>query len=555
MRSSYLRPVTAPDGRQAAARRLAARPLLILLILSAALFASAESVRYGDAPSYANDIRSGALIEAGHLVWRPLGYAVSSSLGWARTNSETLWVLQFLCLGASVLSVLAIYRLVKPIYGEPAAFLAAMLHAVSNGFWAYSFSGCSYSLSMLLSILSLRLALDQEKNLAVSSRALWAGLCAGLSALAWAVQVLAAPAIWLALLLGPANGRKTMKTTVATTACLASGYLVAFFLPLLVAYFLHRELVGCGGPEEAAHAGMGAWLSCSRHGIAVKFGGVQIFRVAMGWAQSILSISDLNSRLRLWLFHETDFPWTPWIAVLGACYAVLASGIYLLVRGYDGLDRSRRRLLFAAAVAVAINLLFAAVWQGTDLERYFPSWPFQLLIFAQVVSLLSRRWTPFLVGVVGTVLLVLVGTINWIGTFVPLLGRDSYRQAWLSELHRVAGANDLVVVFRQSNSIIQAPHDPSLPKIDNVANEIVMRANTWRARETGKIRATLLRGGKVFLTDALFGIGNTPRDGWSFKEFPSPSPQELQEVFLPFKSDRLAFELKGEKLWVGKSPN
>lgn len=49
-----------------------------------------------------------------------------------------------------------------------------------------------------------------------------------------------------------------------------------------------------------------------------------------------------------------------------------------------------------------------------------------------------------------------------------------------------------------------------------------------------------------------FGTDQSARDGWSFKEYPSPSPLEIQGVFLPFKSDTVAFTAAGERVWLGR---
>jgi hypothetical protein len=87
-----------------------------------------------------------------------------------------------------------------------------------------------------------------------------------------------------------------------------------------------------------------------------------------------------------------------------------------------------------------------------------------------------------------------------------------------------------------------------MPKIDNVSNEIVMRGDGWRDAEIRNIAATRQRGGRVFLADSLFGVDTSPRNGWSFKEYPTPSPMELRSTFLPYKSDRVAFVAAGERV-------
>jgi hypothetical protein len=525
--------------------------LLVLLVLSTALFVRSESVRYGDGPIYTLDILHGSLIEPGHLVWRPLGSLSSHLLGMMQSSSQTLWVLQFLCVATSVLAVLAIYLLLRALFRPTPAFLGALLFLLSNGFWVYSFTGSSYGLSVLLCALSLRLAIKPPEALRRLPQALLVGVACGLATASWAIQVIVAPSLWLVLLLGPADNRRSLRSAGTMTAALAAGFLAAFVVPLLIGYTLSTtNAPECGDVVGAMRPSFAVWLSCTQHHIPAHFGLASVLRMLMGWPQSIVSIGDLNYQLRLWLFHESAFPLTPWLAVLAVWYAALAAALLVLARHFRSLDRPRQGVLLAALLALVVNLLFAIAWQGTDLERYLPSLPFQLLIFAQVIELQRAHWGSATVLAGGMLVLLIVGLVNWTGTFAPVLARDSYRQAWVDALHQATGPNDLVVLFGPRARVIALPHDPTLPKIDNVSNEIVQRAESWRARELHDIDVTLARGGRVFLSDSLFASGYAPRDGWSFKEYPNPTPREIAAVFQPLRSDRIAFVVHGERVWA-----
>ena len=515
-----------------------------LVALCACLFVASESVWYGDATTYAADIRAGTLIEPGHLLWRPLGSAVGLALR-PQSFSAVLWQLQFLCLLASLLAVIALYRLASRSYGRPSALVAATLMAVSNGFWIYAFSGCSYSLSMLFVILALRYAIVPRGTAATGVAALAAGAFGGLSAATWGIQLLVAPAIWLALVLTPAREQSSIQVQVRNTAWLAAGYLLAFVAPTLIAYAIEAH-------TRAAAPGVAAWLASSRHGIPAHYGVAQLLRVLMGWPQSIISTSDLGWRLRLWHLQEARFPVSAWLGVFVVFYAALAGGIRVLGHGYARLDSHDRGVIAACVAAIGINLLFAASWQGAEWGRYFPSWPFQVLLVALLVKLLSAIHQPRRVAVVAAAALTGVAVVNWQGSFAPVLAADSDRQVWLRALRRATTADDLVILFGQRTQGILSPHDPNLPKIDSVSLEIQMRGDGWRAAELRNITATREHGGRVFLADTLFGTENAPRDRWSFREYPHPTPSELQDAFLPFKSDRVAFVVGTERVWLGK---
>lgn len=523
-----------------------------LVLVSACLFVASESGNYGDGSVYAADIRAGALIEPGHMLWRPLGHLIGVVLRQQPTSSNILWQLQFLCLGASVLAVAAMYIIASRMYGSSVGFLAAMLMMVSNGFWSYSFSGCAYTLSVLFTTIALGFAISAGGATIAPFGALSAGIFGGLAGATWAVQLLAAPALWLALMLTPGRDRISPMSQLKNTALLVAGYALAFVIPLLLAYAVHLGYARGLDAGRSGNVGLIAWLSSSDHGVAGHYSVAQALRVAMGWPQSVISASDIGEKLRLWYTREAGFPVSAWLGVFVVVFGALAAGIRALVKGYARLDNRDRGVVVACVAAITTNLLFAAAWKGTDLERYLPSWPFQLLLIALITKWITDRLSSRYIVIVGVAIITSVAIINWYGTFEPILAPDSYRQAWLQALRQQTSASDLVILFGQRTRVVESPHDPNMPRIDRVSNDIITHGDKWRLVVLGNIAQTKRRGGRVFLADSLFGTTSTPRDGWSFKERPTPSPSELESVFLPFKSDRIAFVIRGERVWIGK---
>ena len=68
--------------------------LLLVVVTSCIAYVLSEGERFGDSITYAKEIRSGSLIEPGHLLWRPLGYVVGHALATLDTYSSALWTLQ-----------------------------------------------------------------------------------------------------------------------------------------------------------------------------------------------------------------------------------------------------------------------------------------------------------------------------------------------------------------------------------------------------------------------------------------------------------------------------
>jgi hypothetical protein len=506
-------------------------------------------VQYGDATVYAVEIRAGQLLEPGHLTWRPLGYVAAVLTGLLDSDSDALWVLQWCSLLFSGLAVAALWLFLRRCAGcgRTTAGAAAALMAVSNGFWIYSFSGSSYSLSILLLIAAMCGASRPEGSVS-ALRALLAGALAGAAASSWAIQLLALPAVLLLLVLTPPWTRSQWRLHLRNVCAMAGGWMLTFPLPLLVAYTWHAHHA-VQGQLQAGTVGLGPWLISANHGIPPHLSLAQLLRVMIGWPQSFLSTFSLGQRLRLWSLHEGGFPWSAWMLTPLIMYALATLCAYRLLKNFRAHTRFEQGLIIASALAITANLLFALLWQGTDLERYFPSLPFQLLLFA-----LTLKQTPntHRVTAVLVITLAFIAWINWQAAFLSVLSSRSYRQVWLSQLHRVANSRDLLIVLGQKKSAIEAPHDPQMPRIRNLTIDITTLGDGWKAAVLRDMQRTLQHGGRVFLGDSLFGSDSAPRDGWSFKEFPSPSPQQIQSVFLPFKSNTVAFTAGSEQVWLAK---
>lgn len=556
-------PTTAPGpaagaGTTRAAQRSDWIGAGVVLLGSALLFLLSNSVRYGDSSYYAKDIRTGALLDPGHLLWRPLGYAVAALTGALHSDSAVLWVLQWCSLLFSALAVAALWLFLRRSVGcgRVVAGAAAALMAVSNGFWNYSFSGCSYGLSVLLLIAAMGCVCSREQPVS-AGRALLAGVLAGAAVSSWAIQVLALPGVLLLLLLTPSWNRSLWRLHLRNACAMAGGGVLSFLLPLLAAYAWRAQAHPAHAGTLQPTTGFGSWLHSAGHGIPVQLSPGQLLRVMIGWPQSFVSTFNLGQGLRLWTLHERGFQWSLWMLPPIIVYAVAAYCAYQLLKSFRARPHFERGLIIASAAAIAANLLFALLWQGTDLERYFPSLPFQLLLFALVLQQVAEaaragaaltdggRLTAALVIAVG-----LVAWVNWQAAYLSVFSSHSARQEWETQLRRVTTEHDLLVVLGQGKFDIRDPHDARMPRIINLAYDIPTRHADWETPVLQEIEVTRQHGGRVFLGNSLFDSEDALRDGWSYHQVPTPSAQHIQAVFLPFKSDTLAFTAGGERVWL-----
>ncbi len=522
--------------------------------VSAGLFALSESNRYGDAPFYAQNIASRVVVEPGHLLWRPIGLALSWVLGLGNDADAVLWVLQGSSLAFAVGAVIALHRLCLRFATAHAAAAAAILLAVSNGFWSYAFSGCSYSLGVLLLVLSIHSAVRHESGL-TRRRAFASAALLSLSALSWGAMVIAGPAV-VALLFGDAalrNGNPRIWLSVGLS--FAAAVALVFFLPLLV---LHGS-VSLIGPEHYYAPSPDAlsvlsWLRSADHGVPLSFGLGQLFRVAVGFPQSIVSFSDLPQQLRLWMLGEHGRPALEWSFVLVAAYAVLALLPITAWRQWARLRYDARVVLAASAVALGVNWGFAVTWQGTDLERYFPSLPFFVLSGSILLSQYLRAERARRAGAFAWLLVVAVAASVGTGTILPSVHPAGYRQRWLQALRAHTEPSHVVFVFGNKKTQVTSPHDRRLPRLVNVSVLTQLYPQAWDSVVFAVVENTRLHGGAFFVSESLVREDANEREGWSFREHPRPSPAELRSAFLPLTSDSAIFSVDGERVFKGRAP-
>jgi hypothetical protein len=304
-------------------------------------------------------------------------------------------------------------------------------------------------------------------------------------------------------------------------------------------------------PPRPNDIGILEWMRSSDHGIPVAFGASQIFRVVVGFPQSIVSIADIAQNLRLWMYGDIPFPWSPWLIVIASFYAIIAYALIRVWRARSILTPESRTLAICTIAAVALNLIFALAWQGTDLERYLPSLPYQALFVGILVSQAKepQRPTSYIFPIVA---LALLATVNWLGTFRPVLAKSSYRDAWLTEIRLATKQGDLLLLLGNRKAQIVSPHDLAFPRVLNVSNLILMEGGRWRSTVATAILQTRANGRHIFIADSLLSRDSRPRDGWSFKQNPEPSPAAIAEMFEGISTGHVAFSVLGERVWEAK---
>jgi hypothetical protein len=527
--------------------------LLSLAVVSSCAYLMSESAAYGDAPYYADDISKRLLIEPGHLLWRPLGSSIFSIASFFGYRGDVLWILQVLSFLASVGSVLASHRFLSRWATPMVALWGAGLVAFSNGIWAYSISGSSYTAGLLFLLLALIFATPSPGPHGLGSlRAILAGLCGGLAALLWLVYGFLLPVLLGFVVVSAHDDIGHSKLRAAGLFLIVYGATVSF--PLIGCYLLLPVLDPYMLKEENLQPGFLGWLASSSHGIHSRWGPVQVLRWVLGWAQSVIAFGDMGQSLRLWMTDGVALKWRS-LAVgfmlLLLFYAFLGVCIYKLWRQRQSrIGASYGMVLALVLFSFALNGLFALSWQATDLERYLPSLPFLVLTFCLAVDLERSILRRALVMLLSLSVLV---TANFYMTISPAISANSDKNQWLAAIRQHLKKEDLLIVLGNNKFKIVDPHNPAMPKIHNVSMNLILHSSpqVFKTILLNDIQEARKQGGHIFIAESVLGLESRPRDGWSFKEHPEPSPKDLNDLFSSMKGE-LAFSVDGERVWMAR---
>ncbi len=316
----------------------------------------------GDSYHYALAIESGrpgSLVEASHLVWRPLGYVLWTLANHAGWHTGAFAPLRIAALLGSALGVgVAAVWFRRRIGGNPALFAAA-LFAVGHAWWSYATSACSYPTSVTLSLAALTLVWP-EKDRPVTLRALvGAAVLQSMAILVWQPAFLSSLAVVLAASLRREDDRARLSPGIGLALAASMAGLVG------VAYLA----VWFGFTHDVTET-LGKWLLSGRHGQSMELTVLNAARAAYGWTRLFLQPSRLalDPAQHGWgrLFSSRVlWEWGLWRTAL--VYLFAASAVIV------GVLKVRIRMnvdTLLLVVWVLPHLLLAVAFKGTDSERW-----------------------------------------------------------------------------------------------------------------------------------------------------------------------------------------
>ncbi|MBK9374766.1 MAG: hypothetical protein IPN03_13825 [Holophagales bacterium] len=512
------------------------------LLLYALAIAGTQWVFIADAPDYAmgvaaarasGDVRG--LMEFGHPLWRPLGYAFAHETGTTAPGPSHIhpWlrVLSFMNGVALVMGGVAAACAAGWLRSrlDPGAVVFAVLWLLgAKAFLNYSHVGTSYvpALGCLLAGLFVA-SLEPGAAGWRTARNLSAGFLYGASALFWTPFGLVLPGAVLAPLFLRPDWRRELSHVIVTA--------VAGIATLALAFGLVGVWLGFAEVKD-----LRSWVASASGGRT--FGGLA--RAVIGIPRSLVDLGDFGRLAKRYLLKDPLCPTSAkdllgldLLKMLGI-YAGLLAGALAAWRT----ARGRRSLLLAAALAAPL-LAFAVLWQGGDLERYLPAAPALLLVMA--TGFQEARERTWLKGLLLASLAMMALTNLSVLSNGAIRRRQDAALARLPASTSVAAPRKVFVVSHPQDELFQFhrtypmhPRNLGGLRVIDVFAPGLASSSGWRSRIDRLVASERESGGAVFVSSRL--LAGTPEPEWDWIEGDDPRAAwlELHEHFARFDYER-----------------
>ena len=218
-------------------------------------------------------------------------------------------------------------------------------------------------------------------------------------------------------------------------------------------------------------------------------------------------------------------------------YGVLIATVAGLLCG-----KAERRLLVLAIMGGIPVLAFAVSWQGGDVERYMPLYPFVCAAWGLVLGGAGAR--P--VRLIQALVLSLVGVMGVVN--LPALSRASAErdrvllQRRLEQFRPSMGPEDRVYVVVVQDPLFQMKRDPLVSLIPGLRVEVLIPLGygsglNWRGGFARRVQGAWSKGGKVWISKRVL---SRPKAEWDWVEGDetSVSWSELPAFFGAFELGR-----------------
>lgn len=481
--------------------------VVLLMYLAATWLTGAHFM--ADTIWYAQQAAEGFFWEAGHLLWRPLGWLVwqaFSPLTTMTAGSDPAMNIVVAFIGiswvAGLVSVFSLHSLLRRfVANELVVNVTTVTFIFAQAFLNYAQAGASYGSALALLLFGLymlsRAGLGPGR---FSVGALLAGASFALAVGMWLPFVVAMPAAIVApLLLFGWDKRRLWLVLQAGAACALVGALVYGLV------ILHLGLDDLGAIRN--------WiLKTSRNSTT---GGPE--RMIFGFARSFINMGQDGVLFKRFLYNDPYNPVSPvelvrlgmWKFIL--FYGFLGVVALNLLRSGQG-----RRVLGLFALAAVPVLGFAVYWQGGDMERYLSLYP--LFFLAMACSLAVERSLPFVKYVAAVFVAVLIVSNVSVMANSSLERRQEVASGRIAALLPELKPNSMVMALVQQDDVWQFNHSFPFNPIFQHYGEFVdeLPSTRWQQRFSTQVLEIWAKGGDMWFSKRM--LADKPQADWNWVE-------------------------------------
>ena len=502
------------------------RGALAWLIMALSLYAL-NPYWYGDAVWYATDLRASELIrqpDPGHLAWRGLGWLVWNLLSRIYPDVDALQAFQILSALGGALAALVTYHLaLRFSLSKDQACASALLLFSSHFMLAYGGSGSAYPAAVALALASFLPILQQDGEWRIRHGVLSIILFLGGWG-CWGISILLFPALLVCAFVSACGsaGVRLMRSSLLGSALLAliGGVLLVTYLT-----GVERDL------------SFSAWLSSGAHGIAPNLSLIGVARALLGSIIAFLFLGDMGITVKALLLGgaaEANISSSIPALTFLICFVALVILSLRRVAQCIGTNPQVFFLVIVAASAFLPVLLFAVLWQGSDVERFCLALPLisiLLGIMPQSGNSSTAGWRKRAALYALPVFLLIT---NLLSNNIPALADrggivTSLGERALTQLK----PGDLLVLHGQD--LGPRVWAPTIYFSDLKVHSVLYDFQTnglagWEARLTEAIDLQLCHGRNVAVLGDLLGQPTPGGIGLIQSENPRPSLEEIEQL-------------------------
>jgi hypothetical protein len=509
--------------------------------LFAIILAATRVVYLGDTSSYAEDVvehlgespfeRGSSLWESGHLIWRPLGWLMTTIASPALSRvtdwtpfMQAAFVLIAVSVLSSVVAVVLWYLMLVDLTRSPKiAFLVTLALACGDGFLLYAHSGCSY----IPGVTCLTASLYCLRKYTLTRGAIFYAL----AALLWLPFILAGPALAL-VAAGPTDWDVRIRNIWPTIKPGRAARFAAISAAVVIAFYC----LALAARRTTSIADSKAWFFAASHGYSRSLKAV---RAITGLPRSLFFLGKDGILFKRFLKHDPYAPVAFTDLLRASLWKIAVFYLFVVCLLWDLWRRSQSGWPLVLLIAGAGPVIFFAIFlfEPSESERYLPVLPFVVLATGWIFRDFSAKPRAAQLIVAGSLLCVVLS--NGYAFAAPHIASED-EASWrrIANLRsRISGASVAMVTTNQDaiedflrHSIFSRVNRPQLFRVYDIAEPGLLRMQQWREQFAAEVFSVWKDGGEVWISKRVWSA--RPRPDWNWVE--GDDPLEVWSDFFGF---------------------